>query len=410
VKSFTNLAVVGILFVCSFLVFIVKKGVLSFEKRPETKRLPDLVQDFDLKLKNGVKRVDQLMKVLDVIPIDISSENPYINCSDRVVFNHSFYFIDNSRKSIFKYHINGQFAGTVSSRGPGPGQFDVAGHLRKIFNNQLGLFDLTNGRIHIFNEHGDYLSSTPSVQFFLGRWGLKGPSFIWDDPESLYISVVRMADQNDTSWHAKFAPVFNDLGEVVDLELVTTFGKKPIEHEDKYGPSGISAFIKIKDRIWVGSPYFSKVYIYDLDGNLLREFFLDVDEPLVPESYEGVTIQERKKLFELANWNGAIHQIELFNDFVLVRAGIRGYVFFDQKGNQLTSQRIVFSYGAFSGQPNEPINFTTNYDALINEIPNALKIPMPQDITEPEDDEQLYLILAEPNPATFSLKEVAANN
>lgn len=332
------------------------------------------------------KRIEDMLNIQNIIPLVASDESLYASITKRVMIGDTIFFTDNQNKNIYKQKIGEPHVEVIGKRGKGPGEFEQIGDVTKIFNEQIGVFDSIDGNIKVYSKTGAFRFETPAFQNFTGKFIMNGPAFVWDQKDTLWVSAISLYDTppEEAPWHGKFKVHWNEENKIEDIELIKGFGKRPIDHEKRFGQGWPNHFRMIGSTLWVGSPHFSKLTLYNQAGDLIKEVVPNIKEPLTPEHYEDVDPKDRKQIFFLINYHGIIHDIEPFGNNVMVKVGTFGYVLFDREGNQLSDQgRMRFWHDSFDTSDGQTILFDMDHE-------NTQRIPN-QTFPKPQDEEQRFL-------------------
>lgn len=272
-----------------------------------------------------------------------------------------FFITDDDGKELYRYHLDGSFDRVLAVKGDGPGELGSLQFGTRMYDNQVGFWDLYKSQIIVFSEEGEYQFSlgffNPNIT--RGAWMSPGVAFDWPTPDKLILSNILVRDQPEvqsgvTRVHR------DDRGNVTLLELEQPFGLRDLEYESKFLSSVAYNFALVGDAYWFGSTAFSAVSYYNVSENHLERLPVSVPDPLTERDYKELNQSDRKKLHWLRNYNGFIHEMIPHPEMVFVKVGIRGYVPFSPDGHQLLDRRLIGTFSSYKGIYNGTLLFISS--------------------------------------------------
>lgn len=240
---------------------------------------------------------NSLLSSLRIIPLETTDES-LIRDVWQIKYKDSLFFISDSRERLLVFDSKGRFLRQIGRQGNGPGEF-------------LGIRDMIVGdgwielldfnKIHRYNWHGEYLSSTKieiknsdiiCIPRYFAKSSFSG-YYIWGGLQGI--------PQEKLKTHKQMYR-FSDNFEVLD-------GYFPITHRQ---PSNGNRFFVYDDKVIVEPLRFDyNVYQIDTCGMLSSRHYIDFGEQSyhgeinTPEEFEALWdkyVLEMFNYFEVDNW------------------------------------------------------------------------------------------------------------
>lgn len=344
-----------------------------------------------------VRTMDELFKLESVIALEFLDEAVIGEVTDVLHFDQHWYVLDQMTCSVFKFSHDGQFINRFGKRGTGAGEFEYPKRLRRCFNNYIGVCDPVQGRIHLFDEQGQFVREIQPV--FDGEIMAPRFSFVWNHESQLVISSFKTNNSH--------APVHAALdGSVIPSRLRFGFGKRHqvIEKAVARGMArrAYTAFEEIDGRYWAGSPYTTYIDVFNKEGQRLGRLgekgTRNHDILVSLNDYANLKLNENParvmalRALKRKRGNDLIYSI---GDWVFVRMG-RIYDVYRKNGQQIANNLIAH-------------NIVMNYafkDYLVMTIPagldlntmdeSELKVRLLQKGYDPKDNP--FLVIFKLNP------------
>jgi len=212
----------------------------------------------DWKIWDGISDSKDVLKFRKIVKLQLTNESVIGRISDVERVDGNWYVLDDSRRIVLSFSAEGAFLGMIGARGQGPGEYEWPGLLSR-WGEDLVIIDQRRSQLLLFHHDGQFHKSFSTANL---RITLRADIVIFN--ERLFVADFAARNVR-TPWH-----VILDVSQP-EWRTLWGFGHRfayPIEHPD-IRPFTFTAFSRVGDRIWTGSPYSSEVEVYDLDGHLL---------------------------------------------------------------------------------------------------------------------------------------------
>ena len=271
----------------------------GYEEAPPAQKndnaLPNEISGAEIspKLKRNLLKAKQLRNVLSLegfVKLSAPSEYGLREMTDVVFLDGCYFVIDGPGRQFLQFDENGVFIRPISRGGDGPAEFQRPQVLTRIFDNQLALIDTKS--ILIFRSDGVFVKKING----LSELGLSvgGNQIIWQKQDRLFIGDANPPRPTEKQ-HAIVTFSNNKFKKTGFGDRFHLWDKKFANH---YGHISFSAFAKIGDHIWSGSPYNASVEIYDLNGSRLKEIESSHHPGgIIYSDFEEQTTNQTKKRF-----------------------------------------------------------------------------------------------------------------
>lgn len=247
---------------------------------------PDF-QGYDAAERLPVKSVDELFTFERMIPLETTDQALIGMVSDLLFHENHWYILDPMTHAVYKFDADGKFKLRFGQQGTGPGEFEQPRRIRWCFDNQIGVADPVQGKIHLFKTNGEFARSTrpnPDGPLILPRY-----AFAWDQADSLVIAGF--GSSNPVAPHHAVLD-----GSKPGYTLKFGFGErtKDLELAFQKGAAdrAYTAFEIIDGRYWAGSPFATYVDIFNRNGELLGRVgdrgIRDSENLIQPKDIEGL--------------------------------------------------------------------------------------------------------------------------
>lgn len=292
----------------------------------------------------------ELFNLEQFIVLEVTPESVLGRIQDALFLDGYWFVIDNDGNQVWRFDQQGRFAGHLSRQGQGPGEYQYAISLKRVFNNQLAVLDSMTGAIHVYTADGEHITSTPQRGEKTGGRYPYGRSFVWDQQDRLIYSNI-LSFKADDPWHGIYEVSWPDgtFSSEPHLQLRNGFGEKfTYYHEAVRTTIDFSAFTQVAGQLWVGSPFSSQIEIYDMQGR-----FMQTLEPACRNCLSEDTFREQPKsywqkhkyshnLFSIKGRNIAIDQV---GELVFVFHGIAGFTVYGIDGQLLATHHLKNDLG-----------------------------------------------------------------
>ncbi|MDJ0835611.1 MAG: 6-bladed beta-propeller [Acidobacteriota bacterium] len=296
-------------------------------------------------------RVQQAESLKDLFPaerivmLETTDESVIGYINDLAYVDGFWYVVDRFQPKLLQFLESGAFSKQIGREGEGPGEYGQPAFVRPCYDGNIALYDRQKSRIHVFTRDGTWIKSTPIA--FGGMYYPDAP-FIWDDKDRLYLGGL-----------SGFSPKSprHVLMEVSEnrIKPVRGFGKKPEELVGLAYSLAWRSMLRVDDFIWIGSPYKTKLEVYDMNGgfagaigDISRPNELDLDEFLKVANSKN---RSREKLREIVTkkYNRGLYQV---GDLVVSNLDLKSFDIYDRWGNLLRTDL----------KNNMPVTILTGYD------------------------------------------------
>ena len=277
--------------------------------------------------------IDHFMEVAGVVPLEVTEEAIVGEVTSLVWLDGHWYLTDKLQQKVFCFRQDGRFVRAFGGLGQGPGEFQSVRTIRVAFDDHLAIADLQLGAIHLFRPDGTFVRRVqPHID---GKVFLSRIQFEWPREDLLIMARFASADPV-APLHVALDP------DASSPRVLFGFGRRnPAASEALargVGLKAFTAFARVGDTIWSGSPYETVVSVFDLDGYFHADLGTDIarnpETMLQAEDVEGladVTDPRGETVRNLVQ-KGANHMILPVDDRVLVWLG-EAFDLYDRAGN-----------------------------------------------------------------------------
>ena len=244
---------------------------------------------------NQIKKAANLKSLFEFEQaIKLQTPQPLVlgQATDILHVDDHWFVLDNLTKQVFKFNHDGSYIQHFGGEGQGPGELTYPKCMRLCFDGLIGVGDPYQGSISLFTQDGKFVrKSHPSASdmSFMPRY-----AFSWDHPDELVLPAF--SSQNpEAPQHAVL--------DATNREQTLRFGfgmrVEPVERALQKGVAikAYTAFEKIGDRFWTGSPYHTWLSVYDNQGRLLTQLGKkaprDPEVMLTPDHYQNLDTMSR---------------------------------------------------------------------------------------------------------------------
>lgn len=309
---------------------------------------PSPVMEWPAELRSALekaKRVRDLFNIEQYLVLEVTAESVLGQIHDVLYFEGYWFVIDSEGKQVWRFDAYGRFAGHVGQYGQGPGEYQIATKLEKVFDNQLGVLDSFSGSIHVYTPEGQHVTSTPPRGPQTGGLYPYGKGFIWSQAETLIYSNILSFDAQDP-WHGvyKLSWPEQQVGSEPKMTLAYGFGEKFTYYHDAVRVSvDFPAFSLVEDQLWVGSPFNSMIEVYDQKGRFIKTLEPSCAGCLSEETFlekPHAYWQQNKYKHNLFSIKGRNLSIDQVGDLVFVNHGLPGYTVYGRDGQLLATHHL----------------------------------------------------------------------
>ncbi len=302
---------------------------------------------------------EDLFALDGVVRLETTDASMFGEVTDLLFHRGHWHVLDRMTHGVCQFLPDGRFVRRFGAYGEGPGELATPLVLRACFDGNLSVGDPTQGRIHVFDPQGAYLKTTdPRIA---GKLIMPRFAYVWDREDRLYLAAFGSVnvetplhaalDHQGQSWSIAFG--FGTRIESVHRAIQKGSGTKPF-----------TAFARIGERLWTGSPFTTHLDIFDLEGRFLgrlgEKIPRDPEKAIQPEDIEDIhkVKDPGAKMRRLVS-KAANQKIGRIGDLVLVQVG--GYLdVYDKNGNILAGNIAfkpfapIFATGARLAMPVTP--------------------------------------------------------
>lgn len=180
-----------------------------------------------------------------------------------VVFHDDHWFVvDDVGKQVLAFHKDGTYSHPMGRYGKGPGEYKYPIGVKVVYGGNIAVSDLNQGNILVYTPGGEHLRTLSRKDF--KQTVIPTIEFAWPNENQLYL-----INFNTATPHAPAHLLVDASGD--PPYTGTGFGERylPIEKARLKGSGsrGWTAFKLIGDFLWLGSPYDSRVEIFDRAGH-----------------------------------------------------------------------------------------------------------------------------------------------
>ena len=306
-------------------------GSLEFNPAKTDAKMPEApvpLPDGLETLIHEAEQINQVFKVERFLKLECKDASVIAQIDSVVYLDECWFILDSLQKKVLKFDDKGRFVQQISRVGEGPGEFRYPTHMKRV-GDLIAVGDPNHSAVLLFDGHGNHIRSLSTFphKIFLQH------AFILTDQYRLYTAYPR-SGRADAPFHAVFdfakdpGTVLYGFGErfaLLEKKIITGATRKRL-----------TAFEKIGDRIWTGSPYGSHLDIFDLEGRFLGKLPSGLDG-LQYSDFEKINFRNRKERYKLYGKlsNGAIHQVGPLVVVSLEHQGGSLFNLYDQAGNLL---------------------------------------------------------------------------
>lgn len=357
-------------------------------------------QDIISKKLSDAKFFNDLFIYEIAIPLEQNSLALFDSPTLALISENGYFIADDNGKMIYRYHLDGSFDRIVARRGQGPGEISNVSFGTRIFDNHLAFYDLHKKQIKVFSSNGDFTQEVNLERKNNGTTSILtiGEAFAWPVPNQIIFSNTYVHNRPEAQ-SALFQVSWNQKSEISGVSFDRVLSHRNVAHEKKFGTSNIYTLAKVGEKYWLGSPEFSQFTILDpRKHHISTPTKVQLSDALTPALYEDVSVSDTETLFRLVNMNGTIHDILPLGKIVLVKVGARGYVPFDQDGQQLLERRLLLKWANVRDAHQDMILTITDHrkaTALAKQAGEPLSEP-PGNVEV--DDDYPYLVLMRLKP------------
>jgi len=266
----------------------------------------------------------QIFPTSEVVRLEVQDEAVIAYIHDIAFIGDNWFILDNIQGLIFQFSKEGRFIRRLGRKGEGPGEYYDPDQVFPCFDDNVGLYDLLTGNIIVFNTMGHHIRTVHARS--REPVFIPNGSIVWHIENQLYLPNFDSLNR-DAPWHVLLNPVQVD-------QTPVGFGKREVPFSEI--PWAMTAFAQVGDFIWSGSPYESKLEIYDLQGRHAGTLETAQINGLGLEELDDDLARDRKKRRQMFNRPRNV-EILAVSDIVLVRMGLMEYCIFDRGGNLLRS-------------------------------------------------------------------------
>ena len=312
----------------------VVKGVL-FKKGEITVRFPG-PEISSSELPVGLRTAENLVELLPLerlVLLETTDQSILAQISGAIFLGNTFIVLDSVQEQIYQFKEDGTFLRVIGGKGEGPGEYQYPFYLHRCWDDEhFSIADLITGKVIVYNQQGEFITSTNL--YIEQRRFLLGSDYIWTK-NRFYLAEFPTVVKEDPR-----GVIFNcPQGRMEDATIECGFGSRQDPLADlNIGGFSFTAFAKIKDTIWAGSPYSCKIDVFSLDGQFLFTIDQKVPFGLTIEDYDDfIKGDPKEKLIRKRNAlakrprNLFIHQV---GKLVVVNFGNSHHVY-DVNGNLL---------------------------------------------------------------------------
>lgn len=312
-----------------------------------------------------VKYFDELLQIDTVFPLQQTEQVIFDNAQCAVQTGSGYFVASDDGSELYRYHLDGSLDRVVAVKGDGPEELGSLHFGTRMYDNQVGFWDVIKNQIIVFSESGEYRFSLNFLNPSLtkGSWVSPGVAFDWPSPDRLVFANIHVRDNREI--RAGITRVHRDeRGRVKQLELEQTFGLRDVDFEERFHSGAAYHLALIGDSYWLGSTEFSAVSRYQMATQHFDYMPVSVPDPLTTHDYDGLNPSDTKKLHWLRNYNGFVHEMIPFDGVIFVKIGFRGYVPFSSDGQQLLKRRLMSRLNAYHDVYNGVMFFISNKSNL----------------------------------------------
>lgn len=314
-----------------------------------------------------VKRVRDMFNTEQYIVLEVTAESVLGQVNDVCFLDGYWFVIDTEGKQVWRFDEYGRFAGYIGQYGQGPGEYQMATKLERVYDNQLGVLDSFSGSIHVFTAEGQYVTSTPPRGPQTGGLYPYGKGFLWPQADTLIYSNILSFDADDP-WHGVYKLSWPDaqVGSTPNMTLAYGFGEKFTYYHDAVRVViDFPAFSQVDDQVWVGSPFSSMIEVYDREGRFIKTLEPSCAGCLSEETFlekPHAYWQQNKYKHNLFTIKGRNLSIDQVGDVVFINHGLPGYTVYGRDGQLLATHHLKNDLG-------------TIFDVVGNEVVTRAMLP-----------------------------------
>ena len=280
---------------------------------------------------NDLETFDDFFEIEAIVPLTHGADAILSNMTDAIYHDHHWFILDRLAPAIFKFTDSGKFV-LKFGVGEGPGALTDPWSLRPVFDGHLGVADLEQGRILVFDGQGKFITATdPMIE---GHAILSQFAYIWDRADQLYLASFPSANP-DAPQHlaldysqAKGKILFGFGEQIQSVARARQKGS---------GAKPYTAFNRLGNYIWAGSPYTTYLNIYDLQGHACGEIGKETPRitgaMVLPEDLEHLS-RDPESYMQVIAQKSSNTKIGALGPVVLVQMG-QFLDFYDMSGNLL---------------------------------------------------------------------------
>lgn len=244
-----------------------------------------------------------------------------------IVLNHTYLVVDRSAEAVLRFGFDGRYLGRFGRQGEGPGEFGRAANIHLVEGNRVVIADNLSGRLHLYDEQGTWLLSTPPL---LNAPPL-GQKLIWDD--AIWYQTRPGEDGNGLYAKLEYEKK-NRTIQPLALTRFVSFLTPP--HEGVL--LGTKAFAKVGNVYWVGSPMVPTIRIYDENARPLGKLEPAVPRSATPAVWESTRFNQQQEAYVFQQSHSRAYEIIHDQGIVWVVMPPYSILAYDQSGT-LLSQR-----------------------------------------------------------------------
>jgi len=199
-----------------------------------------------------------LLETEKIVKLEMNQDSVIGKISFLARIGDNWCILDDEQRRVLRFDAAGHYLDTVGARGQGPGEYEWPCSLSR-WGENLVVADRMKKRLLLYNADGKFVNA-----FTTANLGITLNNDLQFTGQRLFIADVA-ARHAQVPWH-----LILDVSQP-DWKILWGFGKRFAYPKEKKEIQQVAftAFAKVDDMIWTGSPYSSEVEVYDLDGRFL---------------------------------------------------------------------------------------------------------------------------------------------
>jgi len=237
-----------------------------------------------------IESLVEIAEINELIFLEAKSESIIAEISQLRYWDGHWVVLDSIQGIVFQFDNVGNFVRRIGKKGEGPGEFLSPGSVEICFDGNLAIWDMMRDSVSVFNRNGVFIRDVRFMklsQTFLPRGGV-----LWPRESEIYIFGFKSFFDNDPQ-HVRIQ--LSEKGE--------TFHGFGVRREPDFVKQGTSmawnAHGIVSSRLWVASPYESKIDIFDLSGGYISTLEVAGMDRLKMEDWAGLNKEDRRNRAEL---------------------------------------------------------------------------------------------------------------